>query len=569
MVREAPKVNQVKIQVNGALLPHHVMDVLLDVEVNTSLALPDMFIMRFHADDVELINETIFDLGKSVQIEYGYPDSNGITRFMTVIKGEISAIDVDFDRSGLALLLVRGYDRSHRLNRGTKTRVFVQMSDADIVGQICNEAGLSPQVESTKTIHTHVFQDNMTDLAFLQALAQRNDFEITVDDRTLHFRKPQATTEIALEWGITLRDFHTHLSGARQVDEVIVKGWDPAQKKEIIGSAKSSKSAPQIGGGSSGGAAAKKAFSSAATYVEVRRPVATQAEAEKRAQAILDHINATFVEAEGTADGDPRLVAGCKIRLSNLGQRFNGTYVLSSTTHIFSPDGYDTHFTVEGTQHHLISDLLLQATASSASAYAAQSGWGGVVPAIVTDINDPEQLARVKVKFPWLDNNLASNWARMVSLGSGGDRGFFMLPEVGDEVLVAFEHEDFNQPYVIGGLWNKQDKPPDKVVKNGKTEIRTMRSRTGHIIRMVDDPSNQVIEIIDAKNGTTITLNAKDNSMKIDSKGEVTIQSGAKMKLKATEIDIQADTTVNVKGMNVKVSGDTALDLKGGIVKIN
>src|SRR5262249_48593564 len=111
----------------------------------------------------------------------------------------------------------------------------------------------------------------------------------------------------------------------------------------------------------------------------------------------------------------------------------------------------------------------------------------GVVPAIVTNLNDPDSLGRVKVKFPWLDDTQESDWARLVQPGARGRRGMFVAPEVNDEVLVAFEQGDINRPYVIGGLWNSQDKPPATAIENGKVKLRTIKTRAGHLIEFGED----------------------------------------------------------------------------------
>ncbi len=85
----------------------------------------------------------------------------------------------------------------------------------------------------------------------------------------------------------------------------------------------------------------------------------------------------------------------------------------------------------------------------------------GVVVGVVTNNKDDEGLCRVKVKFPWLVDDDESYWARLVSPMAGKERGIVFLPEVEDEVLVVFEHGDVNRPYILGALWNGEDKPPE------------------------------------------------------------------------------------------------------------
>ena len=109
----------------------------------------------------------------------------------------------------------------------------------------------------------------------------------------------------------------------------------------------------------------------------------------------------------------------------------------------------------------------------------------GVVFGIVTNNKDPEGLGRVKVKLPWMADELESNWARVVTPMAGAQRGIYFLPEVDDEVLVAFEHGSAEHPYVLGALWNGKDKPPESN-SDGKNNTRTIRSRSGHVIRLTD-----------------------------------------------------------------------------------
>jgi len=98
----------------------------------------------------------------------------------------------------------------------------------------------------------------------------------------------------------------------------------------------------------------------------------------------------------------------------------------------------------------------------------------GVVVGVVTNNKDPENLGRVKVKFPWLQESDESYWARIATLMAGPDRGTFFLPEVGDHVLVAFEHGDINYPFVLGALWTLKQKPPFNNA-DGKNNIRSIQ----------------------------------------------------------------------------------------------
>lgn len=132
----------------------------------------------------------------------------------------------------------------------------------------------------------------------------------------------------------------------------------------------------------------------------------------------------------------------------------------------------------------------------------------GVVVGIVIDNKDPEKEYRVKVKFPWVQEagdftdakdeaDFPSTWCRIATFMSGPDRGAFWLPEVNDEVLIAFEHGDIRRPFVIGSLWNPIDPTiHDNDSQDGKNNFRTIFSRSGNVIQFQDDADNKVERII-------------------------------------------------------------------------
>jgi phage protein D/phage baseplate assembly protein gpV len=601
MPSEKTQVDQITIKVAGTFLAQNIMDALIDVEVDSSMGVPDMFIMRFHDDDLAIMNDSSkFAAGALVEISMikSVQGANGAAPAATLItKGEITAVEPEFHQNTTATLTIRGFDKSHRLIRGTKTRVFVDMTHSDIVSKIAGENGLSAVVDSTTTAYKHVFQDNQTDRAFLEDLARQNGYKLYYADDKLNFKKfATAGTTVELEWGVTLRSFSPRLSLARQVNEVKVKGWDVKAKQAIVGTATTSSTQPQVGVGQSGGQLLQSAIA-AASYTEVRQAVTSQGEATAIAKALLDQINTEFIEAEGIAFGNPDIKAGITLKFKNLGARFSGSYRITSATHRYSAqDTYDTYFKVEGATPHLIADYV-----THSSGNPQKHSWVGVYPAVVTgnkDEQDNLHYGLVKVKFPWLDDQLESYWARVISMGAGANRGVLWLPEVNDEVMVIFEHGDFNRPYVIGGVWNGLDAPPEplaNVAINGKIEVRTIKTRAGHIVRFSDEAGKEKIEIIDCKTKNKITLDTENEVMTLitsdktklvlDGKNEkvtlesskdtdvtskgagainVTNQTGAiTIKSSSGNIDLQTNGTINIKGTTINIEATANVTVKG------
>lgn len=194
----------------------------------------------------------------------------------------------------------------------------------------------------------------------------------------------------------------------------------------------------------------------------------------------------------------------------------------------------------------------------------------GVTVGIVTNNKDPDGLGRVKATLPWMADQVETDWARVVTPMAGASRGVYFLPEVNDEVLVAFEHGDPGTPYVLGGLWNGKDKPPESN-SDGKNDLRTVKSRSGSLIRFTDTDGDAKIEIIDSSAKNTIVISTKGNSIAITASGDVTIQSNnGKLKLTGNSVEITSASTVKIEAsqsMAVKSSGD--LTVKGQVVNIN
>lgn len=211
----------------------------------------------------------------------------------------------------------------------------------------------------------------------------------------------------------------------------------------------------------------------------------------------------------------------------------------------------------------------------------------GVVIGIVTNNQDPDGMHRVKVRFPWLDLDHESHWARVVSPMAGAKRGMYFLPEADDEVLVAFEHGSLEHPYVVGALWNGKDKAPENN-GDGKNDNRSITSRSGHVVRLCDTDGSERIEIIDKTGDNRIVIHSADNKISIEAKGDISIKSATgKMTLDAQgDIAITSSTgkvTIGAIGVevtsktDVKIQAQTTMDasanaqvnIKGALVNIN
>jgi uncharacterized protein involved in type VI secretion and phage assembly len=194
----------------------------------------------------------------------------------------------------------------------------------------------------------------------------------------------------------------------------------------------------------------------------------------------------------------------------------------------------------------------------------------GVVIGVVTQNTDDEGLGRVKVRFPWLSQGDESHWARLATPMAGKERGLYFLPEVEDEVLVAFEHGDMRFPYVLGALWNGQQAPPASNA-DGKNNLRLMKSRSGHIIRLNDEAGKETIEIVDKSAKNSIVFDTAANTITITTDKDITLSAAqGTITLEAHKIEIKSSAATHIEagaGMDVKASA--TMNIKGSTVNIN
>jgi uncharacterized protein involved in type VI secretion and phage assembly len=195
----------------------------------------------------------------------------------------------------------------------------------------------------------------------------------------------------------------------------------------------------------------------------------------------------------------------------------------------------------------------------------------GVVIGLVTNNKDPENLGRVRVKFPWFSDDDESQWARVATLMGGKDRGTLFLPEVDDEVLVAFEQGDLRRPYIIGALWNGVDTPPKEFVNDGKNNLRLIKSRSGHLIKLDDTEGGEKIQVIDKTGKNSILIDAKDNTITITSDKDIVLKAAkGKISLQSEEIELKSTAATKIEaGGEMSLKTSATMTVKGSVVNIN
>ncbi len=551
----------VLLEINGSPASADLLNDLLEISVEESLTQPAMFTIIINNNnfsgnsDIPWKHQSQFAIGKSIKVGFTSsttedPDfSQENTGY--VIDGEITAMETELNEKSQAPIIIRGYDISHRLHRGRYNRSFQNVKDSDIVTRVTSEAGIASTVTATTITHEYVFQENQTNMEFLRERAARNGFELYVQDAKLNFRKPTQDQELTLTWLEDIHSFRVRVTSTEQVSSVEVRGWDYVQKKAIVSTASTGEviTTTQVGTGQQ----ASTKFSSKPKMIVVDQPVFSINEAQKIAQSLCDELGGEFVHADAKGEGNPKIRPGRVIKMIGIGI-YSGSYYVSETRHSFQAGVYTTHFSVRSLRGGNLFSML----SSKPHLKPGQTMLVGVV----SNNKDPKAWGRVRVKFPTLTEQHESNWARVVSVGAGPTRGFDCLPEVNDEVLVAFEHGDIHRPYVIGGVWNGKDTPPAPIadsVVNGKVRLRTFKTRVGHQLQFVEEDKDTKKGIyLSTIGGHNVRLNDTDKQIQLTSTGDIIIKTGTTGTTK--------DLTINAA--NITLTATTKITLKVGSNKV-
>jgi phage protein D len=536
------------VEIDGAALTPEVEAQLDSVLVVDRLAMPDTFTIVFRDPSRDILGKAGLEIGKKIEIK---TNSTASKSPESLIKGEVTSLETEYDSLGTRAV-VRGYDLSHRLAAGRKTATYQNVTYSDIANQVASAAGLQTDVDSTSGTHEHVFQVNQADLDFLYGLARAIGYDCRVDGDTLLFKKPVESSRgpgnatnpeqlkpLQLHWGTNLQEFRARMSAVAQVSKVEVRGWDPASKKEVIGQADPTATNAELS--MTPAQLAEKVGGQ--TLVVVNHGVTAQDAADQLAAARAEQIGSAAFEAMAVAVGDPALKAGVAVNVSGVDPALCGKWTISGSRHEFGNGAYRTSLEFAGRQDRSILGLVNQGS-------GVTDRLPGVVTALVDDNNDPEAQGRVRLRYPWMGDQAVSYWARLMGPGAGKDYGVVWMPQVGDEVLVAFEHGDPAHPVVLGGLWNGEDTIPFDTgsdLDNGKVTYCGFTSRTGHKISFFESSGESKIHLMTAGGEISVVMDGQGKKLEIDSQGDIKIHATG-------NLDLVADGNTTIKGAQVAIN---------------
>jgi phage protein D/phage baseplate assembly protein gpV len=505
------------VKISGITLAANVTSAITELVYDSSLTTADMFTLKLNNADLSLTDSALFNVGENVEIYMGYAGN-----LQPMMLGEIAAVNPNFPKDGAPTITVSGYDKSQRLRHNTpEPFTFKFLNDSIIAAAIAAENLLIPVIDPCPTPPRESVPQTDSDWTFLRELARRNFFEVFVYWDRLYFRFPRPQTEmILLEWGRNLSSFSPRLSTAGQFGIQVLRGYDYSLAQTIVAILP----AIAIGGDLSDiverlGSSFINQLVSLGRYVVRDAKIENYVDALTVAKSTLIQLLEGLYEGSGSCIGMPEMRAGKYIQIGGVGKRFGGRYKLSKVTHTINDSGYWTRFEVsQNTNASILESLRKKLKTASSPSRDTQEKMTGVVVAKVVNNIDYKGLGRVQLTIPTMSDNDISAWARIATPMAGSGSGLYFLPDIGDEVLVAFDQGDAAKPIVLGGLWNGPAAPPAR--NTGLNEKKVIKLKTGMQI------------VFDETQGLSLD-NGMGSSIQMDLHGDITIQAAGNVNIKS------------------------------------
>lgn len=507
------------------------------------------------ASDFPLSNAATFVPGAEVEILAG-DRANPVS----VFKGVVLRQAIRIRDQSASQLVVECRHASAKLTVGAKNAFFFAQKDSDIISALLSAARLNAQVEATAVTHAQQVQFRSSDWDFLLSRAEANGKLVLTNDDRVRVKAPVLSGQpvCTLQYGATILELDAEVEARSQFAGVKSLTWDPAQQAMVSKDAVD----PQIAGPGNLAGDDLAAVAALPSF-ELRHAAIVEDEAQAWADAQWVKSKLSKVSGRAKCEGIAAVNPGDLVELAGVGQRYNGTVLVTGVRQDFdTAQGWKTHL-----QFGSVDKWAAQEHAMSApKAGALLPAVNGLQIGIVTSNQDPDGEHRVRVRLPLVNDQVDGVWARVASLDAGDQRGFFFRPEIGDEVVVGFLEDDPRRAVILGMLHSSAKAAP--LAGSDQNHEKVYRSRSGMRLYFDDDKK---IALLETPAGNRMTLSEQDQGLKLED------QNGNKLELtpqgivieSASALEIKAATDLKLSGQTAELSGSSTTTVKGTTVAIN
>ena len=520
--------------------------------------------------------------GKTIKIKLGF-DSTNAQQFT----GIITKHAIKIKESGAAELQIDCCDEAVRMTIGRHSHYYENVTDSQVFDELIGQySGLQSDTESTALTHKELVQHSMTDWDFMLLRAEANGMLVHVNDSTIKINKPDTSPSPVLEvtYGTSILEFEAEMDARYQWKNVAATSWDYTNQNLFTSETSEANTFRQHGNVSSSQLANTINLNK---YSLQHSGHLQEQELKTWVDGVMMRSRLAKIRGRARVTGFGGIKTGDMLKLSGVGNRFNGNAFVTAVTQSIADGTWYTHiqFGLDAQRfshiHPDADDLLSGGLLSSIH--------GLQVGKVVQLQSDPDGEARILVKIPVIDNNAEGIWVRVASLDAGQNRGAFFMPEIDDEVIVGFINGDPRHAVMLGMMHSSAKPVPINITDtnhekgiftrsnmrihfNDDTKTITIDTPAGNSIKL--DEQGTMIEIKD-QNNNKVTMDSAgvkmESPMDVEIKAgtNLTLSAGATLSIGGVSISIKADGSLALEGAmsNLKASGIT--EVTGSLVKIN
>ncbi|MGB8857739.1 MAG: contractile injection system protein, VgrG/Pvc8 family, partial [Ilumatobacteraceae bacterium] len=353
MTRPSGVIERPKIEVNGTALAVDLLNLMIDLRVESTVSRPAQAVLRFIDDEFSILDDTKMTIGAEVKVSFvdikdGKPSS--------IFVGEVTSLGVEAGPDDVPITVVTAQDLAHRLGRGSRQRVFANQTYSDMIKKILGENGLQAKVAALTTVFEH-FTQTVDDASFIDEICRRTGMIWTMAGKQFDLHEPALSSPVVkLVRGESLRRFRAQFDSAEVAESVAVRSWDPKAKQEIVST--STKQPDGLSNNELVRASRKSAAGFKASKATGSNVTASLDEAKGMAAALHARSMSDELRVRGEADGDPSIVAGCTVEIEKVGKKLSGRYFVTAADHVYSGRDYVTRFTCGGVRPATLADLV-------------------------------------------------------------------------------------------------------------------------------------------------------------------------------------------------------------------
>ncbi|MBD78260.1 MAG: hypothetical protein CL840_05005 [Crocinitomicaceae bacterium] len=524
----------------------------------------------------EISDSDVFKPGAEIEIKLGYKSDND-----PIFKGVVTKQSIRVDSGSVSSLQITLKDKAAELTKGKKSTIYSKMTDSAIMEKIINDAGFTPKVTATSFENPQLPRVNSTDWDFINTRAGLYGMQVSTNVDEVIIAKPNPTDEpeLQVQFGYDMIDFDTEVDGSDQYEGVECSAWSSDDQDMIKGTAED----PTLSSMGNIPESDLEEVLSAGKMELTTSAGLTEDELKIWASGIYERLSLSRFKGNVTFNGTAKAKVNSTIKLLGLSDRFNGNSFITGITH-----------SIDGGKWITKANIGIEPTSFAEKNASSSPSSSGIIPSVaglqigvVTKVDsDPDKKFRIQVSVPAWGKDSDPVWARISTFYAGNGIGAFFMPEVNDEVILAFVNDDPTDIVIMGCLYSSKSFPPPVPQIDEKNTIKTLVTQSKLQLKFDDDkkiitvltPGENTMVISDEDKNITVQTSGGNKMVLSDNDKGITLtdQNGNQIQMNdsgivvesKSDLTLKAAQGVKIQGATIEATGDQSVKATGGTLNL-